>query len=97
MTDSMTHSPSGQPAHPELTAVILTLNEAEHIQECIESLRWADRILVFDSFSQDDTVALVEAAGAEIGQCKFENYAQQRNAVLNSLSTDWVFFVDADE
>lgn len=97
MTDSTTFPSSGQPAHPELTAVILTLNEAEHIQECIDSLRWADRILVFDSFSQDDTVALAEAAGVEVNQCKFENYAQQRNAVLDSLDTDWVFFVDADE
>ncbi|MCA9943141.1 MAG: glycosyltransferase family 2 protein, partial [Anaerolineales bacterium] len=57
----------------------------------------ADRVLVFDSYSEDDTAVLAEAAGAEILQCKFENYAQQRNAVLDSLQTDWVFFVDADE
>jgi len=81
----------------ELTAVILTLNEAQHIQACIESLRWADRVLVFDSFSEDDTVSLAEAAGAEVQQNPFENYAQQRNAALNSIQTDWVFFVDADE
>ena len=81
----------------ELTAVILTLNEASHIQDCIQSLSWADRVLVFDSYSEDDTAVLAEAAGAEILQCKFENYAQQRNAVLDALQTDWVFFVDADE
>ena len=45
---------------PELTAVILTLNEAKHIVACIESLRWADRIVVFDSFSGDDTAVLAE-------------------------------------
>lgn len=88
------------PSHkqgPEVTAVILTYNEAAHIQACVESLSWADRVLVFDSYSEDETVALAQAAGAEIGQCKFENYAQQRNAVLDRLRTDWVFFVDADE
>jgi (heptosyl)LPS beta-1,4-glucosyltransferase len=81
----------------EITAVILTLNEAEHITACLESLAWADRRLVFDSFSQDETVTLAQAAGAEVSQSPFENYAQQRNAALDQLETDWVFFVDADE
>jgi (heptosyl)LPS beta-1,4-glucosyltransferase len=81
----------------ELTAVILTLNEAEHITACLESLAWADRRLVFDSYSQDETVSLAQAAGAEVSQSPFENYAQQRNAALDQLETDWVFFVDADE
>lgn len=91
---------ASQPANktdPELTAVILTLNEAKHIQDCIQSLTWTDRVLVFDSFSQDDTVTLAEAAGAVVMQSKFENYAQQRNAALSTLETEWVFFVDADE
>ena len=81
----------------ELTAVILTLNEAGHIQACVQSLSWADRVLVFDSYSDDDTAVLAQTAGAELVQSKFENYAQQRNAALDSLQTDWVFFVDADE
>ncbi|MCP4359320.1 MAG: glycosyltransferase family 2 protein [Chloroflexi bacterium] len=81
----------------QVTAVILTLNEESHIQECIDSLRWADQIVVFDSFSQDATVSLAKAAGAEAQQSKFENYAQQRNAALQAIHTDWVFFVDADE
>ncbi len=83
-----------------LTAVILTLNESEHITACIESLAWADAVLVWDSFSTDDTVELAKKAGADVGQSKFENYAQQRNAALDYLkhqNTDWVFFVDADE
>jgi glycosyltransferase involved in cell wall biosynthesis len=40
---------------------------------------------------------LAQAAGAELLQSKFENFAQQRNAALDALQTDWVFFVDADE
>lgn len=80
-----------------LTAVILTLNEAHHIQECLASLPWADALVVFDSFSQDNTVSLAQAAGATVYQSRFENYAQQRNHALAAVQTDWVFFVDADE
>ncbi|MCA9875155.1 MAG: glycosyltransferase family 2 protein [Anaerolineales bacterium] len=101
----MTPAPTTAPDSPalsaaatsEITAVILTYNEAAHIQECIQSLAWADRVIVFDSFSQDDTVTLAQAAGGETAQSVFENYAQQRNAALAHLTTDWVFFVDADE
>lgn len=92
---SITQSP--QLTAVTLTAVILTLNEAAHIQACIESLNWADRVIVFDSYSQDETVTLATAVGAEIIQSKFENYAQQRNAALDAIQTDWLFFVDADE
>lgn len=84
-----------------LAAVILTYNEARHLADCIDSLRWADQIVVFDSFSDDGTVALARQAGATISQAHFENYAQQRNAALDFLADTgfdgWVFFVDADE
>ena len=81
----------------ELTAIILTYNEEANIQACVSSLHWADRVVVYDSFSNDETVALARQAGAEIGQTTFQNYAQQRNAALDPVATDWVFFVDADE
>ena len=81
----------------ELTAIILTRNEAAHVVACIDSLRWADRVVVFDSYSDDETIALAAAAGAEVHKRRFDNYAAQRNAALAAISTDWVFFVDADE
>lgn len=81
----------------ELTALILTLNEAQHITECIASLAWADRVVVCDSFSSDGTHNLAAEAGAEVIRSRFQNYAQQRNAALDRVQTDWVFFVDADE
>jgi (heptosyl)LPS beta-1,4-glucosyltransferase len=82
-----------------LMAIILTKNESEHIVECIASLHFADDILVFDSFSTDDTVAKAQATGARVIQHTFENYANQRNAALNAAEgkADWVLFVDADE
>lgn len=81
----------------ELTAIVLTLNEAEHVAQCVESLSWADRVVVFDAFSDDKTVALARKAGAQVLQEAFEDFAQQRNAALAAVDTDWVFFVDADE
>ncbi len=48
-----------------LFAIILTKNEAKHIAECIASVRWADGVLVSDSFSDDDTPDLARAAGAK--------------------------------
>ena len=85
----------------QLTAIILTLNEETHIGDCIASLAWADAVVVFDSFSTDQTVEIARKAGATIAQSPFENYAQQRNASLDfvtqSGNTDWVLFIDADE
>ncbi|MBN1680605.1 MAG: glycosyltransferase family 2 protein [Anaerolineae bacterium] len=80
-----------------LTAIILTYNEERHITDCVTSVRWADRVLVFDSYSTDRTVELAKTAGADVNQHTFENYAQQRNAAMDTASSDWVLFVDADE
>ena len=88
---------AGNSTFPKLAAIILTLNEAKHIQDCVRSVAWADEVLVFDSFSKDDTIALAEAVGARTQQSTFLNYAQQRNAALDAVDTEWVFFVDADE
>jgi glycosyltransferase involved in cell wall biosynthesis len=83
----------------KLTAIILTHDEAAHITDCIASLRFADHVLVFDSFSDDRTVELAKAAGAEVIQHAFTDYASQRNAALEAVkgTADWVLFVDADE
>lgn len=80
-----------------LSIIVLTLNEEKHLPDCLKSLAWADEIIVFDSFSTDGTVEIARAMGAKISQRKFDNYAGQRNAALESTSAEWVFFVDADE
>lgn len=83
----------------KLFAIILTYNEARHIRNCIESLRFADHIIVFDSFSTDATIDIARQAGVEVIQRRFDNYAGQRNAALEAVvgKADWVLFVDADE
>lgn len=87
----------GNARKPRLVAVILTKDEERHLPECLETLRWADEVLVFDSFSTDGTVATAQAWGARVVQHPFTNYAQQRQAALEAAGGDWVFFVDADE
>lgn len=81
-----------------LVAVILAKNEAAHIAECIACLRdWVELVIVWDSGSSDATCALARAAGAEVVHRPFDNFAAQRQAVLDTLTAEWVLFVDADE
>jgi (heptosyl)LPS beta-1,4-glucosyltransferase len=82
-----------------LIAVILTKDEEAHIAACIESVRWTDAVIVFDSFSTDRTLAIAERCGAQIVQHAFENYSAQREAALRlfEAQSEWLFFIDADE
>jgi (heptosyl)LPS beta-1,4-glucosyltransferase len=81
-----------------LTVVVLTFNEEQNIAECLASVKsFADEFLVFDSNSQDATCAIARTAGARVLQRHFDNYPSQRNAALDAVSSDWIFFLDADE
>ncbi len=81
----------------KLAAVVLTLNEEHNIVECLSTLKWADEMWVFDSYSTDRTVELAEESGARVAREVFENYAQMRNLALSRVDAEWVLFVDADE
>ena len=81
----------------KLVAIILTKNEERHIVACIDSLAWADEVVVFDQYSDDRTVDLAEVAGARVIQHPFRDFAHQRNAALDAADGEWVFFADADE
>jgi len=81
-----------------LVAVILTKNEAHNIVACVASLRdWVEAVVVWDSGSTDETCTLAQQAGALVVQRPFDNFAAQRQAVLDTLTPEWVLFVDADE
>ena len=81
----------------KLAAIILTKNEEQHLGACLDSLAWAERRVVFDSFSADHTCEIARAHGAEVMQHPFSDYASQRNAALQAVEAEWIFFVDADE
>jgi glycosyltransferase involved in cell wall biosynthesis len=81
-----------------LVAVILTKNEAHHVQDCIASLRgWPDAVIVWDSGSTDGTQDQARVAGAFVVHRPFDDYARQRQAVLDSVDAEWILFIDADE
>lgn len=84
-----------------VSAVILTFNEAKHIDRCIESLLpVVDHIYVMDSFSTDTTLDILSNySNVSIKQNKFVNYATQFNYALDvfEIKSDWVMRIDADE
>jgi glycosyltransferase involved in cell wall biosynthesis len=82
-----------------ITVIVLTLNEARHIGDCLAAARLLRpaAMLVLDSGSADETVALARAAGARVETRPFDGYAGQRNAALALVETEWVYFIDADE
>lgn len=83
-----------------VSAIVLTLNEAQHLGRCLASLEGVvDSVLVVDSFSTDETVAIAAANGAAVLQRKWVNHATQFNWALTQLdgSADWVMRIDADE
>jgi glycosyltransferase involved in cell wall biosynthesis len=83
----------------KIAALILTYNEEINIRDCIKSLNFTDAVFVYDSYSNDKTVDISEQLGATVFQRRFDNYAAQRNAALNSIPKeyDWVLMIDADE
>jgi glycosyltransferase involved in cell wall biosynthesis len=80
-----------------IAAAVITRNEERQIGACLDTLAWADEMLVLDAFSTDRTPELALAGGARVEQRPFDDFARQRNAALSHLRADWVLFVDADE
>lgn len=84
----------------DLSVIILTYNEAMHIERCIESARRVtDRIYVVDSHSTDGTQEIVRLAGADVIEHDYVNQAQQLQWAIDNLplSTEWIMRIDADE
>lgn len=83
-----------------IAAVILTYNEEQHIERCINSLKHiVDEIFIVDSFSTDKTIEIAENLGAITFQNPWKNYATQFNWGLENcnIKSDWVWRIDADE
>ncbi len=84
---------------PDISIFILTLNEEQNVDICLESVRDFDDVVVLDSFSSDKTVELAEAKGARVVQRKFDNWAAHQNWAMANIEFKhkWVFYLDADE
>jgi glycosyltransferase involved in cell wall biosynthesis len=81
----------------KLSVTIITLNEAGHIEACLDSVAWADERLVVDSGSTDGTPDLARARGARVIVRDWPGYAAQKNFAAGEASHDWILSVDADE
>lgn len=88
------------PTDIKLSVIILTLNEELNLPECLASIRALSAdIFVVDSGSTDATRELATAAGCQVYEHPFENYAVQRNWAFDNLpiKTEWILCLDADE
>lgn len=80
-----------------ISAVIITKNEETMIKGCLESVKWADEIIVFDNLSTDKTVEIAREYTKRVYSEKVDNFSDHRNKAIAQAHGDWVLFVDADE
>ena len=81
----------------KISVYIIAYNEIDKIKDCIESVLWADEILVIDSYSTDGTSEVAKSLGARVIQVEFEGYGNLRNQAISHCSFDWIFSLDSDE
>jgi len=80
-----------------LSVIIITKNESAHISGCLQSVAWADEIIVLDSGSQDDTVELCRAVTDKVYSTDWQGFGIQKQRALDKATGDWVLSIDADE
>lgn len=80
-----------------LSVIIITKNEAENIRACIESVKWADEIIVVDSGSDDGTADICRSLGAQVFVHDWPGFGAQKNRALSYAGKDWILSLDADE
>jgi glycosyltransferase involved in cell wall biosynthesis len=81
----------------KVTAIIPTFNNEKIIRRCLESVTWADEILVVDSFSTDGTLDICRKYGARVIQHEYINSALQKNWAIPQARNEWIFLLDTDE
>jgi len=80
-----------------LSVIVITYNEEENILACLESVGWADELVVVDGGSRDKTVELASQFGANVLHKNFVGYGSQKQFALENSTGDWVLSLDADE
>lgn len=80
-----------------LSAIIITKNEQNLIKVCLESVKWADEIIIVDNGSDDKTIEVAKNYTDKIFVYKDQDFATLRNRGMEKAKGDWVLFVDSDE
>lgn len=82
----------------KLSVIIITKNEEQHISDCLESVSFADEVIVLDSGSTDKTVEIARRLGAIVQVSPdWPGFGPQKNRALDLATGDWVLSIDADE
>lgn len=80
-----------------ISVIIIAKNEEKNIRGCLESVNWADEIIVVDAFSSDATVEIAKEFTSHIYQKEWEGFANQKAYALGLANNEWVLSLDADE
>jgi glycosyltransferase involved in cell wall biosynthesis len=81
----------------KISVYIIAFNEADKIRDCINSVLWADEIIVADSNSTDGTTEIAESLGAKVVHIPFSGYGNLRNKAISYCTKDWILSIDSDE
>src|SRR3990172_3558090 len=81
----------------KISVYIIAYNQIEKIADAIQSVLWADEIVVIDSHSTDGTTALAEKMGARVVQVPFRGFGDLRNQAIAACQHEWIFSLDTDE
>ena len=81
----------------KISVCIIAFNESEKIRDCINSVLWADEIIVADSHSTDGTSEIAIELGARVIHIPFNGYGDLRNQAISYCNGDWIFSLDSDE
>ncbi len=84
-------------AYPKISILLPTFNCADILRPTLESIKWADEILVVDSYSTDATLHLCREYGARILQHEYVQSAKQKNWAIPPCAHEWVLQIDSDE
>ncbi len=82
---------------PELSAIVITRNEARHIGECLETLHFCGEIIVVDSGSTDQTVSIARKYTEKVFETEWMGYAEAKQFACDKASGEWILWIDADE
>ena len=80
-----------------LSVIVITKNEAANIAKCLESVKWADEIIVLDSGSSDKTVEICKTFTPHVFDTDWQGFGIQKQRALEKATGDWVLSIDADE
>jgi len=80
-----------------ISVTVITKNEEKKIRDCLESVRWADEIIVLDSLSTDKTTEICREYTDKVYQRPWPGHIEQKNRAIGFTSNKWVLSLDADE